>query len=231
VTYSDPERSEDILESPAPLRQPKPRLRGRLHQGALYVAIPGGTALVAAARPGVPRIAAAVYAVSLAGLFAASSAYHTLPWSPPALRLMRSLDHSMIFFLIAGTYTPFGIVALTGAWRIAVLAVVWVGAVVGIALKLLRLDLLGRVGGMLYIVLGWTAILALPEILREVATVPLVLTVAGGLLYTTGALILCRRQPDPKPLVFGYHEVWHCFVVLGSLCHYVAIILLLRTSP
>jgi hemolysin III len=142
---------------------------------------------------------------------------------------MRSLDHSMIFVLIAGTYTPFGILALHGAWQIGVLAAVWVGAALGIALKLVRIAGLDRLGTALYIVLGWTAILALPQVLREVATLPLVFTVAGGLLYTSGAIILYRRRPDPKPLVFGYHEVWHTLVVLASLCHYTAIMLLLRS--
>ena len=183
-----------------------------------------------AARPGATRVAVSIYALSLAGLFASSSAYHRRHWSPPALQRVRSLDHSMIFILIAGTYTPFGILALHGAWRIGVLAAVWVGAALGIALKLVRIAGLDRFGNALYIVLGWTAILALPQVVREGATLPLVFTVAGGLLYTSGAIILYRRRPDPQPLVFGYHEVWHTLVVLASLCHYTAIMLLLRSA-
>jgi hemolysin III len=215
---------------PAAAPQSKPRFRGRLHQGALLVAIPGGVALVAAARPGATRVAAAVYALSLVGLFASSSAYHRLRWSRRALRRMRSLDHAMIFFLIAGTYTAFGVLTLSGPWRVAILSVVWIGAVIGVALRLVRIDGLGLIGGALYIVLGWTAIVALPELLREVETLPLLLIVAGGLLYTTGAVILFRRRPDPKPYVFGYHELWHSFVVIASLCHYVAIMLMLRSA-
>jgi hemolysin III len=135
----------------------------------------------------------------------------------------------MIFFLIAGTYTAFGVLALSGVWRLAILAVVWLGTLVGIALRLVRIEL-GAIGGGLYIVLGWTAIVALPELLREVEMLPLLLIVAGGLLYTTGAVILLRRRPNPKPYVFGYHELWHSFVVIASLCHYVAIMLMLRSS-
>jgi hemolysin III len=143
---------------------------------------------VAAARPGATRVAAAVYALSLVGLFASSSAYHRLRWSRRALRRMRSLDHVMIFFLIAGTYIAFGVLTLSGTWRVAILAVVWLGALVGIALRLVRIDGLGAIGGALYIVLGWTAIVALPELLREVETLPLLLIVAGGLLYTQARL-------------------------------------------
>lgn len=184
---------------------------------------------MATARPGAARVATAVYALSLAGLFASSAAYHLLRWSPTALQRMRRLDHSMIFLLIAGTYTAIGALALRGTWRIAILGLVWTGALVGIALKTIKIDGFRRTGGTLYIALGWAVILALPQVLREVEALPLLLIVAGGVLYTVGAVVLLRRSPDPRPLVFGYHEIWHAFVVAASLCHYVAILLIARS--
>jgi hemolysin III len=170
-----------------------------------------------------------IYGLSLIGLFGASAAYHRLNWSPGALRWVRSLDHSMIFLLIAGTYTAFGVLLLRGLWQL-VLVVVWTGALVGITLKLIKVDGFSRVGGTLYIGLGWMGIVALPQVLSESGALALVLTVAGGLMYTFGTVVLLRRSPDPKPLVFGYHEIWHALVVAASTCHYVAITLLLRTG-
>jgi hemolysin III len=216
-------------ERPEPVSTAKPRLRGRLHQVALFFAVPAGLRLVSAAS-GRVRVAMIVYALSLVGLFGASAAYHGFHWSPTALRRMRSLDHSMIFLLIAGTYTAFGVLVLHGLWRMLILVVVWAGAVVGIVLKLVKIDGFSRVGGTLYIALGWIGIAALPEVLSESEALPLVLTVAGGLMYTVGAVVLLRRRPDPNPLVFGYHEIWHSLVVAASTCHYAAITMLLRTA-
>ena len=214
---------------PEPVPTAKPRLRGQLHKMALFLAIPAGIRLVTAAS-GTVRVAMIIYASSLVGLFGVSAAYHRLQWSPRALRRMRSLDHSMIFLLIAGTYTAFGVLALHGLWRILVLGIVWTGAVVGIVLKLITIDGFSRVGGTLYIALGWIGIAALPEILSQSEALPLVLTFIGGLMYTAGTVVLLRRRPDPKPLVFGYHEIWHSLVIAASTCHYAAISVLLRTA-
>lgn len=208
----------------------KPRLRGRLHQVALLVAIPAGVRLVAAAPSTSARVATIVYATSLIGLFGASAAYHLMSWSSRALRRVRVLDHCMIFFVIAGTYTAFSVLALKGPWRVVVLTIVWMGALTGIALKLFDIEAFSRVGGGLYIGLGWVAVLALPQLVTELDALPLVLVVAGGLMYTAGTLVLLRRRPDPNPLVFGYHEVWHTVVIAASTCHYVAITLLLSAT-
>lgn len=207
-----------------------PRLRGRLHQVAFFVAVPAGVALVAAAPSALARLAAAIYAVSLAGLYGTSALYHRLPWSPRARRWMRRLDHSMIFVLIAGTYTPFSLLVLTGAWRVALLSVVWAGAAVGIALKMVRIDGLKAVTATLYIGLGWMVVVASPQILRGLSPVGTVLLVAGGLLYTLGAIVFASRRPDPSPAVFGYHEVWHSMVIGGSLCHFLAVLLVVLTA-
>jgi len=138
---------------------------------------------------------------------------------------MKRLDHSMIFVLIAGTYTPFSLLVLHGAWSVAILATVWAGAAVGVGLKLLRIDGLHVATGALYVVLGWLAILTAPQAVRGMSPTALGLLIAGGLLYTGGAVVLARRRPDPSPRVFGYHEIWHSFVVAAGACQYAAILL------
>jgi hemolysin III len=207
-----------------------PRLRGRLHQVAVVVAIPAGVALVISAPTGATKAATAIYALSLAGLFAASAAYHRVNWSQRVRARMRTLDHAMIFLLIAGTYTAVGALALEGLWRVVVLATVWVGALVGIVLKVIRIDGFTRVGGTLYIVLGWIGVAAAPQILSQASVASIVLIACGGLIYTFGAIVLLRGRPDPFPLVFGYHEVWHAMVIAASTCHYAAIAVLLRAA-
>jgi hemolysin III len=191
---------------------------------AFFVAVPAGVALVGAAPTGVSRAAAAVYAVSLAGLYGTSALYHRLPWSPRARRWMKRLDHSMIFLLIAGTYTPFSLLVLTGMWRVVVLSVVWGGAALGIVLRMVRVDGLNALAATLYIGLGWTVVVAWPQILRGLSVAGVTLLVAGGMLYTIGAIVLAARRPDPLPAVFGYHEVFHSMVIGGSACHFIAIL-------
>jgi hemolysin III len=224
------EGTSSLSEEPVAASIPKPSWRGRLHQVALVIAIPATIRLVAAAPSGEVRVATAIYALSLVGLFAASSAYHGLNWSQPALGRMRSLDHSMIFLLIAGTYTAFGALALRGLWRLLVLAVVWTGALVGITIKLFKIDRLSPVASALYMALGWTGVIALPQVLSDLGALPVVLIVAGGLMYTVGAVVLLRRRPDPNPHVFGYHEVWHALVVAASTCHYAAVTVMLGAA-
>jgi len=216
-----------ITEPAAP---PKPRFRGRLHQAAFFVAIPAGILLVAVARTTTARIAAIVYALSLAGLYGTSAAYHRLPWSPRSLRRMKRLDHSMIFVLIAGTYTPFALLVLGRPWSIVLVSVVWAGAAAGVILKLVKIDGFSAVGGALYIVLGWMAIFTAPQIIRGVSGATAGLLLAGGILYTTGAIVLARNKPNPSPRVFGYHEVWHSFVVGASACHYAVILLVVLAA-
>jgi hemolysin III len=222
--------TSSLSEEQEAVATPTPRWRGRLHQLALIIAVPAVIRLVVATPSGPVRVATAIYALSLIGLFAASSAYHVLNWSQPARGRMQSLDHSMIFILIAGTYTAFGVLALRGQWRIVVLAVVWTGTLVGITIKVAKIERLSPVAGALYIALGWTGIAALPQVLSDLGVLPVALILAGGLMYTVGAVVLLRRRPDPNPHVFGYHEVWHALVVAASACHYAAISMLVRTG-
>jgi hemolysin III len=208
-----------------------PRLRGRLHQVAFFASIPAGIALVLVARSWPARIGVLVYALSLTAMFGTSAAFHRLRWSPRARLRMDRLDRTMIYVLIAGSYTPVCLLALRPGWRVALLALVWTGAAVGIALVLLqnRHRGIGVVRMVLYLGLGWMSVLVLPELSRTLGLGQLALAVMGGVLYTVGAVVLIRRRPDPSPRVFGYHEVWHAFTVAAGACHY-ALIWLLATA-
>ncbi len=204
----------------------KPRWRGRLHEIAFFMSIPQGIALVVAAAGWVSRLTAGVYALSLAGLYGVSALYHRLRWSPRALTRMQRLDHSMIYLLIAGTYTPISFLVFHGTWARYLLVVVWVGAIAGIVMKAIGMQRTRVVASAMYIVLGWLAVLAVPQFVTRVSAAVLALIAAGGVLYTLGAIVLLRKRPDPSPLVFGYHEIWHVMVVTAATCHYAAIMLL-----
>ena len=219
-----------LNDSVEPIARQKPLLRGRLHQVMALVVVPAGVVLIGQARTGAVRLAVSIYALSLLALYGTSAAYHRMNWSPKALRRMRALDHSMIFFLIGGTSTAFAALVLNGWLRVAFLAVVWAGALTGIVFKLARIDGYARLGGFLYIALGWVGVATVPQAINQAEVVPLLLIAAGGLMYTIGAVVFYRRRPDPKPLVFGYHEVWHTFVVAATACQYTAISMLLRTA-
>jgi hemolysin III len=208
----------------------KPRLRGRLHQITVFLAIPAGIFLISQARPGTHRLAVTIYALSLVALFGASASYHRGNWSPRALRRMRALDHSMIFFLIAGTGTAFGVLVLTGWMRAVFLTTIWIGALMGIVFKVIKIDGFARLGGFLYIALGWVGVATVPQAIQSPEKLPLVLIGVGGLMYTIGAIIFWLRRPDPRPQVFGYHEIWHTFVVAASACQYTAIAMLVRAT-
>lgn len=204
----------------------RPRWRGRIHQVAFFVSIPAGIVLVALAEGWPARVAASIYAVSLVAVFGSSAAYHRGHWTPEALRRMKRLDHSMIFVLIAGSYTPVALLALHGPWTIVILSIVWVGAVAGITLKLARIDGFSILTATLYMVMGWLALVAFPQLVHEMPAPALVLTIVGGLLYTAGAIVFALHRPDPAPAVFGYHEIWHAFMVAAAACHFAMITIL-----
>jgi hemolysin III len=210
--------------SSATLNLTKPRLRGVSHQWAFYVSLALGAALVVAAPAGQPRLAAVVYAVSVAALFGTSALYHRITWaSQAARRWMRRLDHSMIYFLIAGTYTPFALLVLDGDLATVILVVVWAGALAGIFMKLIWIDAPKALVALLYLALGWVAVAAFPSLLDELGITGTALVVAGGLLYTAGALVYAFQRPNPVPTVFGYHEVFHALVILAAALQYAVI--------
>jgi hemolysin III len=203
---------------------PKPRLRGVSHQWAFFCSLVTGTALVVAAPAGEATVASAIYAASVAALFGTSALYHRVTWpTPNARRWMRRLDHSMIFLLIAGTYTPFALLVLEGTLATVILVVVWAGALGGIVLKLVWIDAPKTVVAALYVMLGWVAVAAFPDLLDELGVTSTVLVAAGGLLYTAGAVVYALGRPDPAPTVFGYHEVFHALVIAAAALQYAVI--------
>ena len=203
----------------------RPRFRGVLHQYAFFVAVVVGVLLVASAEGGVARISAIVFAASVAVMLGVSALYHRIVWPPRPRRWIRRLDHAAIFLLIAGTYTPFGLVALDGAWRVAVLAIAWTGAFAAIVLKVTWIDAPRWVVAVLAVALGWVGVVALPQILDSVGIAPLTLIAVGGAFYTAGAIIYALKRPDPVPSVFGYHEIFHALVVAAAACQYVGVAL------
>jgi hemolysin III len=201
----------------------KPRLRGVFHQYAFFVSLVAGTLLVVLAATTRASVAAAIYAASVSALFGVSALYHRVTWTTQARRRMRRLDHAMIFLLIAGTYTPVGLLVLQGTLATVVLAVVWGGAVAGIVLELAWTGAPRWLGGTVYLALGWVAVVAMPQLFARLGVAGGLLIVAGGLLYTAGAAIYGLRRPDPVPAVLGYHEVFHLLVIAGVAAHFLAI--------
>jgi hemolysin III len=202
----------------------KPKLRGVSHQWAFVVSLFLGAGLILAAKTPKATLAVAIYAVSLSALLGTSALYHRVDWRRPEVRKwMRRLDHSMIFFLIAGTYTPFALLVLHGALAEAILVVVWTGAVAGAAVEMVWIDHPKWVAALIYMSLGWVAAVAFPELWGAIGVGGTLLVAAGGLLYTAGAVVYATQRPNPNPAVFGYHEIFHLFVILAAATHFAAI--------
>ena len=202
----------------------KPRLRGVSHQVAFCLALPLGVALTLEADTFRGRVAAIVFGASVAAMFGASGFYHRVTWSSARGRLwMSRVDHAGIFGLIAGTYTPFGLLVLRGDWRLVVLSIVWAGTALAALLKFIWVAAPKWLAALLGIALGWVAVVVFPQLLVRIGVTGSLLVLAGGLAYTAGALIYARRRPDPAPTVFGYHEVFHALVVVAVACQYAAV--------
>jgi hemolysin III len=167
--------------------------------------------------------AAAIYALSVSGLFGASALYHRITWRPSTRRWMRRLDHSMIFVLIAGTYTPFGLLVVHGTLAEVVLGIVWGGALAGVILKLVWVDAPKWLMAGVYLGLGWVGVATVPQLLSRAGIGAVALMFVGGVLYSIGAVIYALRRPDPRPSVFGYHEIFHLLVIAAAAVHYAAI--------
>jgi hemolysin III len=206
------------------VRDIRPRFRGSSHKWAFFASLITGVVLVLVAPTDKAATAAAIYAASVTGLFGASALYHGVTWRPAARRWMRRLDHSMIFVLIAGTYTPFALLLLRGTLATVVLAVVWGGALAGVVMKLAWVDAPKWLMAAVYVALGWVGAATLPQLLSRGGIGAVVLLGVGGLLYTAGAVIYALRRPDPRPAVFGYHEVFHVLVIVAAAVHYAAIV-------
>ena len=202
----------------------KPRLRGVLHQWAFAVSLITGAALVLEAGSVRARVAVAIYALSVAALFGTSALYHRVNWrSLAARRWMRRLDHTMIFVLIAGSYTPFALLVLHGTLGAAILIAVWSAALAGALFKLIWIDAPGWLAAATYIAIGWIAVLAMPELVDHLGVAAAGGLALGGILYSVGAVIYACKRPDPAPAVFGYHEVFHLLVILAAALQYAVV--------
>jgi hemolysin III len=204
-----------------------PRLRGTLHAGAFPAAAVAGVVLIALAPAQQARIAAAVYSVTCVTLFGVSAAYHR---SPPASRrrsLLARLDHVSILLVIAGTYTPLAVLALHGRTRLSMLAIIWAGTAAGALTRLIWRRAWRPAPGWLitslFIALGWVAVSVLPQLLQGAGALVLALVLAGGILYSLGAVVHALKRPNPSPQWFGFHEVFHAMTILAYLTQYAAV--------
>jgi len=219
------ERAGAIRESATEtIRAVKPRFRGVSHEWAFFLSIGLGIALLTIADSTLKLVAVAVYSISLCGLFGTSALYHRINWrNSKARMLMRRLDHSMIFLLIAGTVTPFALLTMSGTWSTAILIAVWTGAAVGIVIELIWTTSPKWVSALIYVAVGWIGAMAFPHIIGTAGLWAGILIAAGGLLYTAGAVIYATGRPDPNPALFGYHEIFHLFVIGAAGLHFAAI--------
>jgi hemolysin III len=203
-----------------------PRLRGVSHQWSFFVSLVVGSVIVAEAAGGLQRLAACVFAATVAAMFAASALYHRVSWGSTAKRWMRRVDHTGIYLLIAGSYTPYGLLVLDGSWRIAILAVVWTGAACGIALRFAWVDAPPWLTVAIALALGWFSVTALPQAYSALGATGLGLLLAGGALYSLGGLVYALGRPNPLPATLGFHEIFHLLVVAAVACQYAAVALI-----
>jgi hemolysin III len=208
--------ADDVLE--------RPKLRGVSHEVAFFVTLITGPLLVIEAPTATARLAVGIYAAGMSALFGVSALFHRVMWGPKARLRMRRLDHSMIFIFIAASYTAIFGLTVGGVAAAVMLAVVWAGALGGVILKMVWLDAPKPLSASLYIGLGWIAIFAAPSLWRSFGVGGLSLVVSGGVSYTLGAVVYARRSPDPVPAVFGYHEIFHAFVIGAAVCHYLVVV-------
>jgi hemolysin III len=202
----------------------KPRLRGVTHEYAFFVSLILGVALILLAEGTEATVAVAIYAASLSALFGVSALYHVHQWERPSARKwMRRLDHTMIFFLIAGTVTPFALLVMDGPFATALLIAVWAGALAGTIVELAWTDSPKWVSAIVYIAVGLIGAVGFPAILVEAGIVAGLLIAVGGILYATGAVIYALQRPDPSPTVFGYHEIFHVLVIAAAAAHFAAV--------
>jgi hemolysin III len=204
----------------------KPRLRGVSHEYAFFVSLVCGAALIVIAQGAEARLAVGIYAVSLSALFGVSALYHRHDWKRPEVRRwMRRLDHTMIFFLIAGTVTPFALLVLEPPLSTTLLIAVWAGALAGTIVELVWVDHPKWVAAIVYIAVGMIGAIGFPAIVAEAGIVAGLLIAGGGALYATGAIVYAAQRPDPRPAVFGYHEIFHVLVIAAAAAHFAAVAL------
>lgn len=205
------------------LPQSKPRLRGFIHQYAFFGSLLAGSALVAFASTAKALAAIGIFALTGSAMLGVSALYHRRNWSPRARAAMRKLDHSMIFLLIAGSYTPFGLLVIHGPLATIALGAIWLGALCGCAMEALRDDGSKWVMAIACLFLGWGLVVTFPSIAVGIGWLGAALLGVGGLAYTAGAVIYAAQKPNPVPSVFGYHEVFHVLVVIALALQYLVV--------
>ncbi len=208
----------------------KPRLRGWLHLGTAPLALAAGIVLVCLAPTWPAKAASAVYALSSVMLFSTSAVYHVGRWSPRAQKVLRRMDHSNIYLIIAGTYTPFVVLVLEGGLRAAMLALIWGGAIAGVGFKLLWLGAPRWLSTALYLAIGWVAVLFIPELISGTHPAAWILILVGGVLYSVGAVVYALKRPDPAPRWFGFHEIFHSLTIAAFVCQYIAVSFVVYTA-
>jgi hemolysin III len=215
-----------VVESAADMLT-KPRARGWIHLVSAVFAVAAGATLISVSWPlaGLKAgLATFVYSAAVVGMFTVSAVYHRVTWKSETARTrMKRLDHSMIFVLIAGTYTPFALLAMPPAAGTLVLTIVWGGAIAGVLLKMCWPSAPRWVGVPLYLLLGWVAAFYTAMIMHIAGVAAMVLLVVGGTLYSIGGILYALRWPDPWPETFGYHEFFHACTVVAAICHYIAV--------
>ena len=221
-----PSTPPDVPGDPLP-----PHLRGWLHLICFVVSLPAGAFVVLTGDSERARLAGLVYAVGMSAMFGVSAAYHRRQWSPAARRRMRRIDHGTIFVMIAGSYTPLCLLALRSTTGTVVLTGVWIAAALGFGLALSGIAEKAVVGLLCYFGMGWAMLLALPELSRQLSDGQIALLLIGGVIYTSGAIVLGTHWPNPSPIWFGYHEIWHAMVAVACACHYITILSVVRAAP
>ena len=211
------------------LRDP---VSGLMHLGAAVVAGLGLLALVYLGRDSLSKQASlVVYGLSVIAMFAASATYHLVNAQPATMKFLRKLDHSSIYLIIAGTYTPICLYFFTGFWQWGMVALIWMFALVGILVKLVFINAPRWVTVVIYLVMGWLGVFAIPEMLNAMPPGAIWWLFAGGIFFTLGAVVYALKKPDWYPNVFGFHEIWHIFVILGVLCHFIVIAAYVAPAP
>jgi hemolysin III len=215
-----PEASHRTSGTFSPL---KPKLRGWLHAGTFPFATAAGVVLICLAPSASSRWAAAVYTLASMLLFGISALYHRFYWGKTGEAILRRLDHSNIFLLIAGTYTPLGVMLLAGRDRILLLSVVWAGALLGILFRIFWVHAPRWLYTPIYLALGWVSIFWMGDFYHHGGASVVTLLAIGGGLYSIGAVVYATKKPNPSPLWFGFHEIFHACTVAAFICHYIAV--------